>query len=112
MDKEILDYEEALGRVLNKRELYIKLLNKFIDNESNTPTKIREAYQNNNIDEAKTLVHTTKGVAANLGAKLLQQVALELENDLKTNTNIESSLQNFIVALNKTIEKIKNYINQ
>lgn len=33
MSEEVLDWKEAIARVLNKRDLYVKLLQKFIETE-------------------------------------------------------------------------------
>lgn len=40
MSEEVLDWKEAIARVLNKRELYVKLLGKFIETERDSPAKV------------------------------------------------------------------------
>lgn len=83
MSEELLDWKEAMTRVLDKRDLYVKLLGKFIETERDTPDKVGVALKNGNAEEARQLVHNTKGVAANLGAKALASAALELEMAIK-----------------------------
>ncbi|MDR2574794.1 MAG: Hpt domain-containing protein [Desulfovibrio sp.] len=99
MNEEVLDWKEAMARVLNKRELYSKLLGKFIDSERDSGAKIAQALSTNDTEEARRLVHTTKGAAANLGAKALAAAALELEMALKANADTNTAMAHFNSAL-------------
>lgn len=94
MTEEVLDWKEAIARVLNKRDMYVKLLGKFIETERDT-SKVAQALMNGKADEARELVHSTKGAAANLGAKALAAAALELEMAIKAgaDTGRHESLQ-------------------
>ena len=60
MSEELLDWKEAMTRVLDKRDLYVKLLGKFIETERDTPDKVGVALKNGNAEEARQLVHNTK----------------------------------------------------
>ena len=112
MSEEILDWQEALPRVLNKRPLYIKLLNKFIESERGTPARVDEALKNGQKEEAKQLVHTTKGSAANLGAKALAAAALNLEMAIKTDVDVDVCLKRFEDAVTDALLAMTSFIDE
>jgi two-component system sensor histidine kinase/response regulator len=103
MNEEVLDWKEAMGRVLNKRDLYSRLLGKFIDSEQNSGAQIAQAISAGDSEEARKIVHTTKGAAANLGAKALAAAALELEMALKANADTSTAMAHFNSALTDTL---------
>ena len=53
MTEEVLDWKEAIARVLNKRDMYVKLLAKFIETERDTPSKVLQALKAGNMEEAR-----------------------------------------------------------
>ena len=57
MSEEVLDWKEAIARVLNKRDLYVKLLQKFIETERDSPAKVEQALKNGDTETARHLVH-------------------------------------------------------
>jgi two-component system sensor histidine kinase/response regulator len=103
MNEEVLDWKEAMTRVLNKRELYSRLLGKFIDSEQDSGTKIAQALSAGETEKARNLVHTTKGAAANLGAKALAAAALELEMAIKASADTNAAMVRFNSALTDTL---------
>lgn len=74
-----LDVKDGLNRVAGNRKLYLKLLRQFVTEQANAADQIREQLQAGEVDGAKRIAHTIKGVAGNLGAKAVQKVAAELE---------------------------------
>ena len=79
MTEEVLDWKEAIARVLNKRDMYVKLLAKFIETERDTPSKVTQALKSGNMEEARNLVHSTKGAAANWGPRRWPPLRLSLK---------------------------------
>jgi signal transduction histidine kinase/CheY-like chemotaxis protein/PAS domain-containing protein/HPt (histidine-containing phosphotransfer) domain-containing protein len=63
---------------------YVRLLGRFLD-EYGDLTDIRAALDRADIAQAELLAHSLKGVAATLGAEVLQQTAKELEAALRQN---------------------------
>jgi signal transduction histidine kinase/CheY-like chemotaxis protein len=82
-----IDLESGLRRVGGNHKLLHKLLNEFRDDYQDGAARVKSSITNNNLDEARILVHTIKGAAGNLGAKELFSTAIKLEDSLKT-TNI------------------------
>lgn len=112
MSEEMLDWQEALGRVLGKRELYVKLLGKFMESERDTAAKVAACLAQGDNEEARNLVHGTKGSAANLGAKALAAAALELEMNIRAGADTAQSLQHFSTCMTDTLLVMHGFVNQ
>ncbi|WP_374280375.1 Hpt domain-containing protein [Desulfovibrio sp.] len=112
MTEEVLDWKEAIARVLNKRDMYVKLLAKFIETERDTPSKVAQALMNGKADEARDLVHSTKGAAANLGAKALAAAALELEMAIKAGADTGRAMNHFSAAHMDTLVTMHAFMTQ
>jgi HPt (histidine-containing phosphotransfer) domain-containing protein len=72
---------EGLNRMMNNTKLYVKLLNKF-----KTDVNIDELIalvKAQDYEKAQVVVHTIKGVAANLSLTELYKQSLDLENQIK-----------------------------
>lgn len=112
MHEEVLDWKEGVGRVLNKRDLYVRLLGKFIDGEKDTIAKVEDALRSGKSTEACQLIHTIKGSAANLGAKALAAAALELEGAVSAGADTDRALGDFTAAHRETLESMRVFISQ
>lgn len=112
MNEEVLDWKEAIARVLNKRELYVRLLGKFIESERDTPDRLRQALSSGDMQSAREIVHATKGAAANLGAKALAAAAQELEMAIKAGADIGPALNRFNDAATDTLVTMSAFMAQ
>lgn len=74
-----VDVKSGLARVGGNRALYHSLLVKFREGQVHAARDIRSALVRGDEKAARSLAHTLKGVAANLGATDLQVTALEVE---------------------------------
>jgi PAS domain S-box-containing protein len=74
-----LDSESGLRRVLGKKSLYSSMLRKFVVGQKNAVAELRAAFARGELDNAARIAHTTKGVAANVGAAQVQALAAEIE---------------------------------
>ena len=107
MSEEVLDWKDGVARVLNQRDLYTRLLGKFIENEKDTPARVATALKNGQAE-----VHSTKGAAANLGAKALAAAALELEMTIKAGADPQRVLNHFEVVAMDTLVTMHAFITQ
>jgi PAS domain S-box-containing protein len=103
-----LDIENALRRIGGNKKLYNKILNKFIDNQKDSPKKVHELLLSENYEDAEMVAHTTKGVAGNIGHLKIQEIASKLEMALRDKNSkdsktyllsFENSIQHFIKEL-------------
>jgi len=110
-----LDTKDGLTRVGGNQKLYLKLLRQFVDQQASAPQLIAEALASKDFPTAERSAHTVKGVAGNLGAREIQQVAGTLEKSInsKDATNVlddklhklESVLSSFIGRLKTALPK-------
>jgi two-component system sensor histidine kinase/response regulator len=78
-----LDSADGLRRVGGNNTLYIRLLRQFASQQADVVGKIRAALATNDCETATRLAHTLKGVAGNLGARGVQDVAAAVETMLR-----------------------------
>ncbi|MCX7615398.1 MAG: Hpt domain-containing protein, partial [Clostridiales bacterium] len=103
-------FAEGLKRVGSNRELYMNLLLKFRASNADTPDNIKTALSKGDNNTASRLVHTVKGVAANIGANKLAAAASELETALiHRSIAVNDLFENFIVALTDATDEIKAF---
>jgi len=101
-----IDIEDALQRIGGNMDLYVRLLTKFTD--SDNITSLENAINTGTIEDATQKAHTLKGTAANLSLKRIAEVALELEQKLKSDLDFTDSFITLKQVYNKTID----YINE
>ena len=112
MSEELLHWKEAIARVLNKRDLYVKLLQKFIETERDSSAKVEQALKNGDTETARQLVHSTKGAAANLGAKALAAAALELEMAIKAGADTGPAMNHIASAVTDPLVTMSAFMSQ
>jgi two-component system sensor histidine kinase/response regulator len=78
-----LDTVLGLQRMAGKTSLYLAMLRRFVAGQATVPQQIRTALAAGDMATAERLAHTTKGVAANLGATQVQDRAAALEHALR-----------------------------
>ncbi|MFA6900904.1 MAG: PAS domain S-box protein [Desulfurivibrionaceae bacterium] len=84
-----VDVKGALYRLSGNVKLYLQLLEKFILNQTGTAAAIESALNSGDRSLAERLAHTTKGVAGNIGAKKIQNIAAELSASIRGNDSPE-----------------------
>ena len=82
VNKEIIDVQDALKRIGGSMDLYKRLLNQFTGGDHIDP--LEEALSTGAMDEAARLIHSLKGVAANLSLIKLSTAAKDLEDKIKS----------------------------
>lgn len=102
---------EGLARVGGNQDLYKKLLLLFLASNVDTPNKLTKALAEGEDKEASRLVHTVKGVAANIGANDLAAAAAELEMVLIPGSIAVKDvlLQDFIRSLELVTDGIRAF---
>jgi len=78
-----LDTNTGLRRVLGKQPLYLSMLRKFVAGQIHAVADIRSAFERDDLRAAERIAHTTKSVAANIGADRVQALAAEVETAMK-----------------------------
>jgi len=105
---DLLVIDEGMERLGGNQSVYNELLNFFCSTYSDFIPKIKELIEKD-YDTAIREVHSLKGAAGNLSAKLAQKAALQLESALKENQ--KDQISSFIDNLDKTIIRTVNFIH-
>ncbi len=80
-----LDWKKGLARLGGDKRKYQELIGQFLSNHANDAGKFERLLSVNNLNAAKTLVHTIKGVAGNIGATALRDASAALEKAVTGN---------------------------
>jgi len=95
-----IDTQIGLLHMANNEKLYLKILNDFITNYENI------TLENLDDEEFVRVIHTLKGLSANIGANKINQIALEIET-----TKDKNLLPKLYKELSKVITEIKEKLN-
>ncbi len=84
-DTDVGTLNAAMGihRMGNNRELYLRVLASFRDDNHDAMQRIENALEDGDYDAARAVIHNIKGVGGNLGADRLYRIILPLEKCLK-----------------------------
>ena len=77
-----IDVARGLRLCAGNRALYTDLLGKFMEGIGEFPLKLQSALANTRLEEAERLVHSLKGVAANIGATQCSELSAGVEQAL------------------------------
>ena len=105
--EEYVDVKDALKRIGGSMDLYKRLLNQFSGGDHINP--LEEALSSGAMEDAARLIHTLKGVAANLSLVKLSTVAGELEHKVKNGIDHSDSfaeLKNAYLITSQQIAEI------
>jgi len=103
-ENEYLDLEDALRRIGGNTNLYKRLLGRFV--ESNNIEALEGALLRGDMEEAAHLVHTLKGVSANLSLIGIRTVSTDLERAIKAGSDFSAHLAKLKQVFNATLDKI------
>ncbi len=81
----ILDWTDFLDRLMGDEELAIDIFEEFLENCSLKIKKIKNAVNDNNKQLAIVEAHTLKGTSANVGAKAINNISIQIETAIKDN---------------------------
>ncbi|XLZ69069.1 Hpt domain-containing protein [Massilia sp. SR12] len=75
-----LDTEEGLDRLMGERALYLQILRRFLQDHRDSCTRIRALLLQRLESQAQLAAHSLKGSAGLIGAQLVHDHAVEVEN--------------------------------
>lgn len=78
-----VDSRAGMERVLGKRDRYLSMLARFLDGQAEAGSRIRAALQAGDFDAAEREAHTSRAVAANIGAMALAVYANGIETAVR-----------------------------
>jgi two-component system sensor histidine kinase/response regulator len=105
-----VDTEAGLARVGGNIRSYLKLLDKFSENQSESISEIRSAFADGDSELSVRLAHTLKGVGGAIGATALQEAAAKLEATLKEEP--KDLPKNLLAAAGQELERILGLLGE
>ena len=105
-----IDVVLGIGNVLGDEQLYKEILKIFYKDHHNDAEKLVIAIENNDIDAAKHLAHTLKGVASSVGAMALFEATKRL--DLAINEQRYNSITLLLKEVVTEVEIVMNSLNE
>jgi two-component system sensor histidine kinase/response regulator len=108
-DKILFNQLQGLRRLDGDRSLQQRLLINFVENFQDVTGKLDALLAAGQTEAIIDLIHSIKGVAANLGACALATASHDLHDELRTKVPLDSRTA-FDGCLTKTLEKIQQHI--
>jgi two-component system sensor histidine kinase/response regulator len=105
-----VNIKTALKRMSGNKQLLAKLLLVFADNYAGTAEDIRKALSDGNIDLARRLTHSLKGISGNLSADEVFTGSRDLEAAIKKGGKGAADV--CLVKLEKALKKVIKAINK
>lgn len=105
------DIHKGLEICGGDKEFYLEILNDFLSKYSDSAKTLQEHINGTNGIDADKMLLDISGVAANIGADNLHDIALELKNSIANPSDLTyvSNLKKYKRALEKVCEAIKEY---
>ncbi|MDD2462812.1 MAG: PAS domain S-box protein [Desulfobulbus sp.] len=102
-----VNVDAGLRRAGGNLDLYHKLLRKFAINHVGNEKTVRQHLEEGQVNEARRLAHSVKGIAGNLGIESLYQAAALLEESIIADaSDIDEKLSSFGKNLKSFIESV------
>ena len=105
-----VDQESGKKRVMNNAKLYAKLMGKFKNETTFEP--VFTALEAGNYEAAQSLVHTIKGVTANLSIVDLNEKVVALEAQIKANSVDPQIIEAIKVSFAATLKEVEKVIEE
>ena len=103
-----INVQEGLQRVAGNKRLYRSILLQFRESAVKIVSDLRAVLNEDDFEAATHLAHTLKGVAGNIGASGVQEVANTLESDLKQGkvSDLESGFKDLERQVSKVVTEL------
>lgn len=115
-DEDLKEFDTHMGLEIcgGDKEFYLEILHDFISKYSDSAKIIQEYISASDSANASRMLLDISGVAANIGADELHQVAIDLKNSLSNPTDMEyiNNLRKYKRSLQQVCEAINEYISR
>jgi HPt (histidine-containing phosphotransfer) domain-containing protein len=99
-----IDIKTAISRMGGNKDLYSRMLPKFIENLTNQPIQLRALLEKGELQAASRLLHSLKGLSSTMGVTKIAAEAAHGEKLLLTEISIAEASQ-FIESFIRLIER-------
>jgi len=109
---ENIDVKWGLERIGGNSKLFSKLLNEFHQDHHNDIQLLLQAFDENQPEAAKRIIHTVKGVSGNIGARKLHRQSAKLERAIESEQDYSKELALFTQAFSSLMSELVQLDNQ
>jgi two-component system sensor histidine kinase/response regulator len=106
-----IDVQDGLSRTMGSRSFYLQMLGRFREGQRESAESIADALEHHDRIVAERLAHTLKGVAALLGARKLQRLCGQIEQDIHRGL-MREQLQPMLDDLSMTLRGLHEAIDK
>jgi HPt (histidine-containing phosphotransfer) domain-containing protein len=110
-DIEGLDARVGLSHASGNADLYLQLLKRFVKSQEHTGADLLRLVHTGDAQTAERMAHTVRGVAGNLGAAPLQELAQQLESALRHASPL-AELLDCAQALATSLHRLRQALSQ
>ncbi len=101
-----IDVTDGLKRLAGNHQLYVRILEKFSHSQSRAVDETLSLLEKDQREDAERVAHTLKGVAGNIGAREVQELARQLETGIKNEQDISKLVAPLAKALQTVLDSI------
>lgn len=107
------ELQAAIARLANNPDLYLRLVRGFLKEQQDTVARVRQSLTDKNTKAAVQALHSLKGLAASLGALVLQEAAARAEAAvIEQSSEMDASLEALEERLHTDREQLKRLVEQ
>jgi polar amino acid transport system substrate-binding protein len=109
-----IDTHSSIERLGGSVESYIRLIEKFLDNQVDAIENFSQQIQHNDFETAERTAHTLKGVSALIGADKLRTISESLESSVRSEKvpDLGKEIEEARVELMMVFERFREYLHQ
>ncbi|MGW8395069.1 Hpt domain-containing protein [Pseudoduganella sp. HUAS MS19] len=108
--RQCLDVEEGLDRLMGERALYLQILRRFLQDYRDSCNRIQSLLTQQQESKAQLAAHSLKGSAGLIGAQLVHDQAVLVENAIADSADVDALLSQLSVLLRETCGRIDNLL--
>ncbi|SFH01414.1 HPt (histidine-containing phosphotransfer) domain-containing protein [Duganella sp. CF458] len=105
-----LDVEEGLDRLMGERALYLQILRRFLQDYRNSCERIQSLLTQQQEGKAQLAAHSLKGSAGLIGAQLVHDQAVLVENAIADGVEVAALLSELAVLLREACGSIDDLL--
>ncbi len=109
---ENIDMAWGIERIGGNSKLFGKLLKEFFQDHQNDVRLLLQAFDQNQPEAAKRIIHTVKGVSGNIGAHKLYQKSAKLEQAIDSEQDHSEELTQFTRAFSHLMSELDQFNSQ
>lgn len=112
MAYEMIDFNKALEQLDGSMKLYGIVLKGFKNRYAQVDEDIQKSIDQGDLEDARRLAHSIKGLCGNLGSTKCLEKALNLEMAIRDDRDMPLAMAEFRTALYKTQEDIERILKR